>query len=139
MLSDEQAEYGHTDCHNWQSQPTGILYIHVMSHHMLDDQLDSTIATLLVTVLCWCRRAYEEWVFSSTKAINKARSRSSVSAAQEPKRSKTAWDALLEEMEWLAKDFMRSVTQQSLPTSRSQCAGNEVECWSGSGQQSARP
>jgi hypothetical protein len=30
-----------------------------------------------------------------------------VAAAQEPKRIKTNWDAVLEEMEWLAKDFMR--------------------------------
>jgi hypothetical protein len=65
----------------------------------------------------WCRRAYEEWVFARTKAINKARSKASVSAAQEPKRSKTAWDALLEEMEWLAKDFMRSALDMgALPT-----------------------
>jgi hypothetical protein len=54
-----------------------------------------------------CRRAYEDWVFSRTKAINKARSKASVAAAQEPKRIKTNWDAVLEEMEWLAKDFMR--------------------------------
>ncbi len=56
---------------------------------------------------CLSRRAYEDWVFKKVKSYSKARSKASASGQHEPKRNKTAWDAMLDEMEWLAKDFMR--------------------------------
>lgn len=53
------------------------------------------------------REEYEAWVFGRAKAIRKERARANVAAAQEPKRNKVHWDHVLEEMDWLAKDFIR--------------------------------
>eukprot|EP00955_Chlamydomonas_euryale_P029087 306661-Chlamydomonas_euryale.AAC.3 len=53
------------------------------------------------------RTAYEEFVAAAAKAVTQGRSKQSQAPYQGEKRNKTHWDHLLEEMEWLAKDFSR--------------------------------
>ena len=52
------------------------------------------------------RRLYEEFVAKRSKAIQQSRNKQSQAPFAE-KRGKVHWDHLLEEMEWLAKDFAR--------------------------------
>lgn len=63
----------------------------------------------------WCcvycvycmQEAYRDWVLTQGKVANKNRLKMNVTTCPEPKRIKSHWDHVLEEMEWLAKDFQR--------------------------------
>jgi hypothetical protein len=53
------------------------------------------------------RSPYDLWVIGQAKAISRAHAKANASSAPEPTRNKTHWDHVLEEMEYIAKDFMR--------------------------------
>ncbi|KAF5841242.1 hypothetical protein DUNSADRAFT_13887 [Dunaliella salina] len=57
-----------------------------------------------VLLSCW---AYREWVLAQGKVANRNRQKQNQLVCPEPKRIKSHWDHVLEEMEWLAKDFQR--------------------------------
>ena len=55
------------------------------------------------------QEAYRDWVMGQGKVANRNRLKQNLPACPVPKRVKSNWDHVLEEMEWLAKDFQRFV------------------------------